>query len=187
MDKLTAYFKEAGFEEQDLEKIVRAFTLKTYEKDDCFVEEGKHSHYLGFIEYGVFQYYVLSNGEEITTYIGLENTFLASMLSFLHDIPAGENIRALSSSLVCLLNKEHLLSLQDQVKGFKDFYIKLLEWQICCIDKSRLDLLTLSSEQRYDKLLSEEPHLLQQVPLQYLASILGVTPRHLSRIRKNTR
>jgi hypothetical protein len=29
--------------------------------------------------------------------------------------------------------------------------------------------------------------LLQQIPLQYLASMLGVTPRHLSRIRGNIR
>lgn len=41
----------------------------------------------------------------------------------------------------------------------------------------------LSAEQRYEKLLKDEPELLQQVPLQYIASMLGITPRHLSRLR----
>jgi hypothetical protein len=36
-------------------------------------------------------------------------------------------------------------------------------------------------------MLRQEPHLLQQIPLQHLASMLGVTPRHLSRIRGNIR
>jgi hypothetical protein len=72
--------------------------------------------------------------------------------------------------------------MQD-IPALKDFYIGLLEWQIGCIDNSRFDLITLNAEQRYQKLLEEEPELLQRIPLQYLASILGVTPRHLSRIR----
>jgi hypothetical protein len=61
----------------------------------------------------------------------------------------------------------------------------MLEWHICAIEQSRNDLLCLSAEQRYRKFLQMEPLLLEQVPLQYLAAMLGITPRHLSRIRKN--
>lgn len=73
--------------------------------------------------------------------------------------------------------------LQREITGFKDFYIGLLEWQICCIDKGKFDLITLTAEERYEKLLQEEPELLQQVPLRYIASMLAITPRHLSRLR----
>jgi len=53
------------------------------------------------------------------------------------------------------------------------------------MDETRANLMILTAEERYALLLKEEPKLLQQIPLQYLASILGVTPRHLSRIRNN--
>ncbi len=33
-------------------------------------------------------------------------------------------------------------------------------------------------------LLTNHPEYIQQIPLQYLASYLGITQRHLSRIRK---
>jgi hypothetical protein len=59
----------------------------------------------------------------------------------------------------------------------------MLEWQICCIDKGKIDLITLSAEDRYAKMMKEEPEILQQVPLQYIASMMGMTPRHLSRLR----
>ncbi len=53
------------------------------------------------------------------------------------------------------------------------------------IDDYRIDLLTLTPEERYKKLLATEPKLLQEVPLHYLASFLGISNRHMSRIRKN--
>jgi hypothetical protein len=42
----------------------------------------------------------------------------------------------------------------------------------------------LSGAQRYEELYKNHQKYLQLIPLQYLASYLGVTPRHLSRIRK---
>lgn len=185
LEKLKLYFSQAGFQGQELDKIIGAFMPRIFQAGDYFVEEGKVGRYLGFIEKGVFQYYILVNGDERTTYVTTENSFLASLLSFLNEVPAGEAIRAIGQGIVWQISKSQLQLLLNEVTGFKDFYIGLLEWQISCIEKSRLDFLTLTAEQRYEKMLKEEPYLLQQIPLHYLASIIGVTPRHLSRIRKN--
>ncbi|GAB3503681.1 Crp/Fnr family transcriptional regulator [Emticicia fontis] len=185
--KLKKQFEVMGFSGESLETILNAFTLQNFKKNDHIVEEGKTSRYIGFVESGMFQYYSLKEGEEITTYISLENTFLASLSSFVGETPARENIRALVDSSISVINKPNLKKLADVVPGFKEFYIQLLERSICGIDASRHDLIVLNAEQRYEKMLKEEPHLLQHIPLQYLASILGVTPRHLSRIRNNIR
>ena len=77
--------------------------------------------------------------------------------------------------------------LLNEIPAFKDFYIGLLEATLCGIDASRYDLIVLTAEQRYEKMLKNEPHLLLQIPLQHLASMLAVTPRHLSRIRSKIR
>jgi CRP-like cAMP-binding protein len=185
--KLKKQFEMMGFTGEALETILNAFVFKTFKKNEHVVEEGKISRYIGFVESGMFQYYSLKDGEEITTYISIENTFLASLLSFVGELPARENIRALVDSSINLISRSNLKKLVDEVPGFKEFYIRLLERSICGIDDTRHDLIVLTAEQRYEKMLKEEPHLLQRIPLQYLASILGVTPRHLSRIRNNIR
>lgn len=186
MEKLKSYFESVGFNDTDSDKIVGCFKRQPFEKGNFFVKEGKISTKMGYIEDGQFQYYSTSEqGEERTTYISLSNTFMASLLTYLTETPARENIRALTSATVWVIEKKDVIALQNMIPGFKDFYIKLIEWQICCIDKARFDLITLTAEQRYEKVLREEPELLQQVPLQYIASMLGITPRHLSRLRKN--
>lgn len=187
MEKLKRQFEAIGFSGDELNQVLAAFTLKTFAKNDFFTEDGKISRHLGFIEKGLFQYYVIKDGEEKTTYVSIAGTFLSSVTSFVTEMPARESVRALIASEVCLITRADLMNLVQKIPRFKDFYIRLLEWAISGIDSSRHDLVVLNAEQRYEKMLHQEPHMLQQIPLQHLASMLGVTPRHLSRIRKNIR
>ena len=45
-------------------------------------------------------------------------------------------------------------------------------------------LQSQSAHERYEKMLKENPDIILNVPLQYTASFLGITPQHLSRLRK---
>jgi CRP-like cAMP-binding protein len=185
MQKLKTYFEVIGFSGKDLDSIISAFSKQAFSKGDYFVEEGKISKYLGFVDAGLFQYFVWKDGEEKTTYVSVENTWLASLLSLIAQTPSLENVKAITDGKVYLISRIALKELVDSLPGFKSFYIGLLEKAICGIDASRHDLIVLTGDQRYEKMLRTEPLLLQQIPLQYLASMLGVTPRHLSRIRRN--
>lgn len=185
MSKLRLYFEQAGFQGEALEKVLEGFTLKPFAKGDFFIEEGKVCRHLAFVESGLFQYYTLANGDEITTYVVGEGGFLTSLVSFLGQTPTRENLRCMADGALWMIHHDAMRRQLETVPGFKDFYIGLLEWQIGCIDNSRFDFILLSAEERYEKMMREEPHMLQQIPLQLLASILGITPRHLSRIRKN--
>jgi CRP/FNR family transcriptional regulator, anaerobic regulatory protein len=176
MEKVKTYFETIGFAGDDLEKILHAFELQSFKKNDFVVEEGKTSRYMGFIESGMFQYYVIQDGEERTNYVSIENTFFASVLSFISEAPSLENVKALVDGCISMISKTNLKMLLNE-----------MEATLCGIDASRYDLIVLTAEQRYEKMLKNEPHFLQQIPLQHLASMLGVTPRHLSRIRSKIR
>lgn len=184
MKNLTTFFTHAGFQGDALKQILDSFIPKEFKKGSFFIEEGQISGHLGFVEKGLFQYYLLVDGEEKTTYSTTEGNLLASLVSLFRQTPAREGIRAVKNSKIYLLSKKAIQELQNEVPGFKDFYIGLLEYQIGCIDDSRMDAIALTATHRYEKLIQEEPELLQQIPLKYIASILGVSERHLSRIRK---
>jgi CRP-like cAMP-binding protein len=187
MQLLKSFFTQAGFSENESDQIAGNFSGKKFKKGEFFAEEGKTSKHLGFIETGFFQYYINLDGEEKTTYSIGANNLVASLVSFLKQVPSRENIRAAVDSAVWTISKEKFAKLQQTIPTFKDYYIGVLEWQICCIEESRIDGLMLSAGERYKKMMYKEPDLVQQIPMQYLASIIGVTPRHLSRIRNNLR
>jgi CRP/FNR family transcriptional regulator, anaerobic regulatory protein len=187
MNTFIELWQNMGFDAQESLEIAGLFQKKIFVKGDYFVKVEQTNQYLGFIEKGLCQYFYNKEGNEITTYVAGANAFVVSVKSFLRQIPSKENIRMLADSIVWLISKKAFENLINQNENFKNFYISLLEYQMVCIDDSLFNQITLTAEERYQKLLTEEPQLLQQIPLQYLASILGITPRHLSRIRKNIR
>lgn len=187
LENLKAYFSSQGFTTAEIDLIASSFEQKLIRKGDFFVQEGKTSRFLGFIDKGFLQYYINLDGEEKTTYSVGDSNFVVSLVSFFKQIPARENIRAVMDTSLWIIEKSDLTKLQNLIPAFKDFYIGILEWQICCIDESRLDSLVLSAQERYLKMLNKEPEIIRKIPMQYLASILGITPRHLSRIRNEIR
>ena len=187
MNQLERTFKDVGFSENDIVEIANCFSLKHFRGGELFVQKDSIADYLGFINKGMFQFFYENDTDDITTYIALKDDFILSVPSFFASQPSKENIKALVDSEIWMINKSDFVKLIDSISGFKDFYISVLEQLMVCLDESRFDYITLKPEERYSKLLRVEPELIKQIPLKYLSSLIGVTPRHLSRIRNNIR
>jgi len=168
-----------------LPEIINSFSLLELNKNDLLVEEGTVCKYFGFIESGILQHSSIILGEEKTTYLAMKNSCVSALKSFLKTTPSRKNIRALSNCTLWIIDYDTFNTLLKKNQAFHTFYFNLIENQIFLIDDYRINLLTLTPEERYHKLLINEPNLLQEVPLHYLASFLGISTRHMSRIRKS--
>jgi len=168
-----------------MEKALNSFSLLELKKNDYFVRENEICKYFCYVESGILQHSIEVLGEEKTSYLALKNSVTSSLNSFLFQKPSRKNIKAIADCRLWIINLDAFKVLIDTNDAFHQFYYNLIEKQICLIDDYRIDLLTLTPEERYKKLLTTEPKLLQEVPLHYLASFLGISSRHMSRIRKN--
>lgn len=171
--------------EDEMHKAMNSFEKMRLKKNDFFVEESKVCQYFCFVESGILQHSILVQEEEKTTYLALKNSVTTSLNSFLHQVPSRKSIKAIADCTLHVVTLDIFKELIQNNQAFHQFYYNLIEKQICLIDDYRIDLLTLTPEERYKKLLLNETKLLQEVPLHYLASFLGISTRHMSRIRKN--
>lgn len=162
------------------------FKPLSLKKNEFLVSQNDICKSFCFVVSGILQHAVSINDEEKTTYLSLKNTFTSSLKSFLTQTPSRKHIKALVNTELLVISLDDFTSLRIHNSEFHQFYYDLIESQICLIDDYRIDLLALTPEERYKKLLISEPKLLQEVPLHYLASFLGISTRHMSRIRKNT-
>lgn len=171
--------------EQQFYEIAHRFKELTLKRNQLLVEENQVCPYFCFVESGILQHAIVVETEEKTTYLALRNSVTSSLNSFLNKIPSRKSIKALVDCQLWIIDLENFQDLLTNNQVFHQFYYNLIERQIMLIDDYRIDLLTLTPEERYKKLLATEPKLLQEVPLHYLASFLGISNRHMSRIRKN--
>ncbi len=60
----------------------------------------------------------------------------------------------------------------------------MIERIFCIAEGKRKKIITTTYEEQYRNFVAAYPQIIQQVPQYYIASYLGLTPKHLSRIRK---
>lgn len=115
------------------------------------------------------------------------------MPHFLHggyvdDKPSQVNIESVNDSTAYCISKTKLEALFAHSIEMANFGRKIFEREILSVDASTLAYGTPpTAKERYLTLMEENPELLQDVPLKYLASYLYITPQSLSRIRAGLR
>lgn len=171
--------------EELITKARTTFQVLHLKKNEFFVKENEICQHFCFVESGILQHSIEVLDEEKTTYLALRNSVTSSLSSFLFGKPSRKSIKAIADCKLWIVDLKTFKDLIENNKAFHQFYYNVIEKQICLIDDYRIDLLTLTPEERYKKLLITEPKLLQEVPLHYLSSFLGISSRHMSRIRKN--
>jgi CRP/FNR family transcriptional regulator, anaerobic regulatory protein len=154
-------------------------------KNTILEQQGKTPQYLYFIAHGFMRlFYNDENGGEQTNYFAAPNGFITSFLSFIHQIKATENVECITNCDILRITHTNLKKIIDQSEKFKIFSLTIFEHAMSSAMSRANDLATLNAEQRYKKLINQQPQIIQNVPIQLIASYLGIKPESLSRIRR---
>ena len=175
--------KYTALSDTDWATIAQCFEQRIVEKDEILLTEGKICKHLYFLERGLLRYFINKDGKDITKFFTEAPYCFTSQVSFSAQKPATENIQAIEKSIVwqtTLIKTDELLEL----KSWNTFVRKLIQEVQFFTEEILEEIQTETAENRYKKMIETNPALLQRVPLQHLASFLGIAPQSLSRIRK---
>lgn len=158
--------------------------LREYARDEAFLRIGEVPEYLGFVESGYFKY-VVRTADEVERVVGLsfEDDYVGDINSALAGSPTEVSVVAGQRSRVWTVGMGDFIELVSE-KGLG--YAMGIEVSLFRTLYTRyLDMYRLTPMERYVKILTMYPDILQRVPLRELASFLCITPVHLSRLRKS--
>ena len=108
---------------------------------------------------------------------------MASYSSFITGDLSREHMQAITDATIFVAPKEKIAALA--AGDFKWMFLlkTIAEQEYIALEKRFFQLQCDKAQERYAALLRDQPNYIQDIPLQYLASYLGITQRHLSRIR----
>ena len=147
------------------------------------LKEGMISRKAYVIQRGCLRVWFNHNGKEISFQFFFEGEVVLSVESFRKSIPSPFNIETIEPSVLYWISRGDM----DRVikeDAFLNNY--LMDWAVerqAAFIRHFFSFLKDTPRQRYENLLAERPQIIQRVPLQYIASYLGITPVSLSRIR----
>lgn len=180
------YFRSFNiFSENEISDFLQLFEARKVYKNDFFVQEGENCKEIAFIVSGIFRsYYIADEGKDITYCFRFPNQLMAGYSSFISDCPSRENMQAITDADLLILKKEAADELVKDDLNWTKFLKKIAEQEYLELEKRFFQLQRDSAARRYEILVETQLDYVQKIPLQYLASYLGITQRHLSRIRK---
>lgn len=151
------------------------------------LEEGEISKKLFLIEKGCIRvWFNNNNGKDLTTQFFFENQSVASIESFMKKFASPVVIETIESSVVWWISKNDLDKILNEIKEIpelRDRLFNMLFERTFDYMKHFVSFIKDSPTQRYLNLIEERPEIVQRVPQHYIASYLGVSTVHLSRIK----
>jgi len=150
------------------------------------LEEGEVSKKLFIIEKGCIRVWFNHNGKDLTSQFFFENQSVSSIESFMKKFPSPVFIETIEPSVLWWIHKENLDIIIEEIKEIpelRDRLINMLFQRTFDYMKHFFSFLKDSPAQRYLSLIEEKPQIVQRVPQHYIASYLGVSTVHLSRIK----
>jgi CRP-like cAMP-binding protein len=172
--------------DQEVQEILSIFSEKKFKKGDLFKDEDTVIKKLGFlVEGSARNYFINDKGDEITDQIVQKNNFLSDIIS----VRTGEKspiiIEILEKSIVLEAHMDNVWELLEYNVTFNILIREYIGDRSMELLQRHLMFLNGTAKERYHYILETNPEILQKFPLRYIATMIGVTPTQLSRIRKD--
>lgn len=167
-----------------IQSIQSRFSARVLKKEDYFVREGKSCREMAFVESGTLRVYLQTDEKEVTQWISTPGYFITELSSFFFDTPARWNIQALTDCRMHSIHRDDHRELCETVPAWNHLDKLFIAKCFTMLEDRIFSHLHESAEERFQRLMNTQPTLFNQVPLQYIASMLGMTPETLSRLRK---
>lgn len=169
----------------ELNKLDGLIMKRTLKKGEFLIQENQIANEIVLIKSGALRsFYINNEGEEITNCITFENDFMTAFASFITREPTSENVQALFDTEMEVISSDNIESLYENSIHWQKVGRIIAEMQYINLEQRIYSFQKFTGAERYETLLKNQPNYIKLIPLHYLASYLGVTPRHLSRIRK---
>jgi CRP-like cAMP-binding protein len=166
IELLTSYFEE------------QIFPAKTH-----IIKANVFDRNVFFIESGVTRSYILVDGKEITNWFSKEGDVTCGSLDLFRNRAGFEYVQTLETTKtysipISILNELYRTNIEIAN------WARVLNQDIFLLMQDlRIERLTLSAKERYNKLVRDFLNLCNRVNLGYIASYLGITLPTLSKLR----
>ncbi|OJJ19433.1 hypothetical protein BKI52_21735 [marine bacterium AO1-C] len=187
VDQLHQYFNRyVPFSYEEIEVFCAQLEQKTYTRKSFLLQEGEVCRDKFFITKGLVRTFRIDDkGLEHINLFGIENWWVTNIESFSKEKPSHLYIQAVEQTTVLALSKSRLELLYVQIPQLERAFRIITENMLIAALRHLEFRQQMNNEEMYRHIVRELPGFVQRVPQYMLASYLGMTPEHLSALRKH--
>jgi CRP-like cAMP-binding protein len=178
------YQRVTPAKEDEVKGILSIFNEQLYKKGTLFKEQDTVIRNLGFLVTGSARsYFINEKGDEITDEVLQSKNFLSDIISIRTNEKSPIIIEILEKSILLVAPMDNVWELLNHNLTFNILIREYMGDRAMQLVKRHLLFLNGTAKERYEYLMATNPFLFKEFPLRFIASMIGVTPTQLSRIR----
>jgi len=171
---------------EEWELCKNSFRPKRMLKRQFLLQEGDVCRELAFVEKGALcAYSVDSKGNQHVLRFAFDGWWIADLQSFFTDHPSTLNIEVLEDSELLMLDQKNHDVLLEKIQPYERYHRIIVQNAYVALQQRVENALGLTAEEKYARLIEHNPEFMNRVPLNLVASYLGMSPETLSRVRSN--
>lgn len=169
--------------EEELADFVSSFQPFSCKRKTILTAVGETERYLYFVLEGVQRsYYVGKDKEEATIVFTYAHSFSGVADSFLTQTPSLYFLETLTTSSFLRTSYKQVEALMLKYPNIQALILKATAFALKGVLERQVELQCFSAEEKFRKLLSRSPQVLNLIPHKYLASYLGIDASTFSKL-----
>lgn len=171
--------------EVELNNFLENAFIKTIKRNEFLSNLNAIPNEIFFINKGIVRVLINNHeGTEHTIHFALENQFIADYSNFIQKEPSIYRLQALEETEVVILPRSTIEWGYKNLQEGQKMGRLIAEYYFIYQDDRIKNSYIRTPKQRYDSISDVFPNIHHRVPQHMIASYLGITPIHLSRLKK---
>lgn len=171
--------------EVELDDFLSRVKTKTFKRGEIISKPDTTPNEIFFINKGLIRVLITDNeGAEHTIHFALENQFIADYSNFIQKLPSIYSLQTLEETEVIVLPRKAIEWGYENLSEGQKMGRLIAEYYFIYQDARIKNTYVRTPKERYDSITDVFPNIHNRVPQHMIASYLGITPIHLSRLKK---
>jgi CRP-like cAMP-binding protein len=187
-DQFKKFITPFGLNDTDFNQLIQYCEYIHFQKGDVVMKAGEKQHFVFFINKGIIRNYIYKTDGSLSLYgFRMENMLITgyALYNYKDEYRAMLNIECLEACELISIPLEALKYMEQHSTLAHKVARLLAEEHAMELVNYIVDIDTKSLIERYDNLEKNFPNIHQRVPQHMIASYLGITPVHLSNVKKS--
>ncbi|MEO5584280.1 MAG: Crp/Fnr family transcriptional regulator [Flavobacteriales bacterium] len=169
--------------EEEWAEVRGCWQERTFPKGAVITATGQVERWFSIVKEGAQRIYFENDGQEACIGFAYGGSWSGIFDSFVRQAPSRFVLQAVTPSVLLSIEHADLERLYGLVPKMERFGRLMLEDIFVGRAVREVEHLTMTAQERYDRLIDRSPHLLQLVPQKDIASYLGMSAETFSRLR----
>jgi CRP-like cAMP-binding protein len=171
--------------EAELNDFLSGAFTKTFKRQEILSHPNIIPNEIYFINKGIIRVLITDKeGTEHTIHFALENQFIADYSNFIQQQPSIYSLQALEETEMVILPRSTIEWGYNNLREGQKMGRLVAEYYFIYQDDRIKNNYTRNPKQRYDNITEVFPNIHNRAPQHMIASYLGITSIHLSRLKK---